>query len=134
MVHYIYEIIGWFGKMSDRQKTIQNFNISGKKAFISGVAPTLLEVSISKGDPNYKHQFSKWFGGGFRIKALSGRPLSRAEMEDIKNVLISNQGFVRELISLGWDTLEIHDNAGYNGIKCRLIDYAQLGGIIDYKK
>jgi len=131
MWYKIIEIYEWFGEMSERNKLIRDFNNAGKKAFISGYAPTLLEVKITSGDSRYKHEFSKWLGSGFRIKALSGRPLQKIEMEEIKKVITDNTELVRKLVSLGWDTLEIHDNAGFNGIKCKLIDYAHIGGILD---
>jgi hypothetical protein len=94
------------------------------------MAPTLLECSISVGESAYRHAFSKFMAGGFRIKALSGRPLSRNEMISISEVVLSNQELVRKLISLGWDTLEVHDNAGYNGIKYKLYDFSGIGGMI----
>jgi hypothetical protein len=37
----------------------------------------------------------------------------------------------RKLISLGWDTLEVHSNEGYNGAKWALKDYANIGGFLN---
>ena len=37
---------------------------------------------------------------------------------------------VRKLISLGWDTLEVHDNHGINGCKWALKDYGNMGGFL----
>jgi hypothetical protein len=95
------------------------------------LAPTLLESSISIGESAYRHAFSKFLAGGFRIKALSGRPLNRQEMILISQVVVNNQELVRKLISLGWDTLEVHDNAGYNGIKYKLYDFSGVGGMLE---
>jgi len=37
----------------------------------------------------------------------------------------------RKMISLGWDTLEVHANQGYNGAKWALKDYANIGGFLN---
>ncbi len=120
----------WFGELTERHKLIRDFNKAGKNAFIVGEAPTLLEAKITKGDSTYRHHFSRFMGGGFRIKALSGKSLSRGEMQEIGTVVLGNQELVRRLISLGWDTLEVHDNAGYNGLKWQLMKHAGIGGLL----
>ena len=130
MWNFISTIQDWFNDVSERRRLVRNFNLSAREAFVSSLAPTLLECSISIGESAYKHAFSKFMAGGFRIKALSGRPLKRQEMVSIAEVVLSNQELVRKLISLGWDTLEIHDNAGYNGIKYKLYDHSGISGMI----
>jgi hypothetical protein len=130
MWHRIIQIVDWFGEMSERYGLIRDFNVAAKNAFISGIAPTLLEAKITRGDSNYRHQFSKFLGGGFRIKALSGTPLKRDEMVEIGRVVLDNKELVRKLISLGWDTLEVHDSSGYNGLKWCLKEHANIGGFL----
>jgi len=124
-------IVNWFNDFSERRRLVRSFNRSAKQAFISGVAPTLLETKISNGDSAFRHNFSKFLGGGFRIKALSGIALNRQEMKQIGAVVLNNQELVRKLISLGFDTLEVHDNAGYNGLKWELYKYGGIGGILN---
>ncbi len=131
MWYKLIEIIDWFGEITERYKLIRDFNRAGKNAFINGIAPTLLEAKITTGDSNYRHQFSKFLGGGYRIKALSGRPLKREEMIEIGKIILDNKELVRKLIALGWDTLEVHDNSGFNGCKWPLKDYANIGGYIN---
>ena len=131
MWYKIIEIVDWFGEMTERYKLIRDFNKAGKNAFIAGIAPTLLEAKITNGDSNYRHQFSKFLGGGYRIKALSGRPLNREEMIEIGKIILENKELVRKLIALGWDTLEVHDNSGFNGCKWPLKDYANIGGYLN---
>lgn len=126
----IIQLAEWFGDMQERATLLRNFNHSAKTAFISGVAPTLLSVSASRGNSAYRHAFSKMFLSGFRIKALSGRALTRAEMSEIGRIVLANETMVRKLISLGWDTLEVHDNAGCNGLQWKLTDYANIGGVL----
>jgi hypothetical protein len=120
----------WFGEMSDRYKLVRDFNRESKLAFIAGEVPTLLEVRITKGDSAYRHEFSKFLGGGFRIKALTGAPLSKEEMKELGNIVLDNEELVRRLISLGWDTLEVHDSQGLYGLKWALKKYANIGGIL----
>ena len=131
MWYKIIEIVDWFGEMSERHKLIRDFNKAGKNAFIAGIAPTLLEAKTTKGDSNYRHQFSKFLGGGYRIKALSGRPLQKEEMIEIGKIILDNKELVRKLVALGWDTLEVHDNSGFNGCKWPLKDFANIGGYLN---
>ena len=128
MWHKIIEIADWFGELTERYRLIRDFNNAAKNSFIKGIAPTLLESKITKGESKYRHAFSKFLAGGFRIKALSGRPLSKSELIEVGKVVLDNEGLVRKLISLGWDTLEVHDDKGFNGVKLCLKDYANIGG------
>jgi len=131
MWHKIMVVADWFGEMAERYRLVRDFNKAAKNAFISGVAPTLLEAKITRGDSDYKHAFSKWMGGGFRIKALSGRQLKQNELIEIGKVVLENEELTRKLVSLGWDTLEVHANEGYNGVKWELKDYANIGGFLN---
>jgi len=131
MWHKIIQITDWFGELTERYRLIRDFNRAAKNAFIGGLAPTLLESKITKGENSYKHAFSKFLAGGFRIKALSGRVMSRAELIEVGRVILDNEELVRKLISLGWDTLEVHDDKGFNGVKWPLKEYANIGGVIE---
>jgi hypothetical protein len=121
----------WFGEMSERHRLVRDFNQAGKNAFISGVAPTLLEAKITYGDSSYRHNFSKFMAGGFRIKALSGRALTQTELIEIGKVVLDNEELTRKLITLGWDTLEVFSSQGTNGVKWELKKFANLGGFLN---
>lgn len=123
-------IIEWFGDFKERRKLINEFNTLSRRAFVNGEAETLLHASITKGNFNYKHSFSKFLAAGFRIKALSGRELLKSEMNFIGNIIIENEILVRKLISLGWDTLEVHDNIGKTGLQWQLENHAKIGGML----
>lgn len=131
MWYKLIEIVDWFGDLRERVLTVRNFNNAAKMAFISGQASTLLQAKTTYGESKYRHSFSKFMAGGFRIKALSGQPLTKSELIEIAKVVLDNEGLVRHLISLGWDTLEVHDNAGFVGLKFALKDYARLGGLLN---
>ena len=119
------KIINWFRDRSERNKMVRSFNESARKAFVMGEAPAMLQASISRGDPSYKHAFSRWMYSGFRIKIFTGRLLTRDEMIFIGNTILSNEQLVRRLVVLGWDTLAIHgENATY-GCKWKLADHME---------
>ena len=118
-------IVSWFRDLSERNRLIRSFNDSAREAYVNGDAPAMLNASISKGDPNYRHDFSKWFSSGFRIKVFSGRQLTREEIVFIGMSILSNQSLIRRLIVLGWDTLEIHGDKGAYGCKWKLVDYLE---------
>jgi hypothetical protein len=61
--------------------------------------------------------------GGFRVKVLSGRAMTRDELYEIGQFVISDDVMVRKLVSNGWDTLEVHDTAGFVGLKWQLRNY-----------
>lgn len=131
MWYRIIQIKEWFGEMTERYRLVKDFNRSAKYAFIHGEAPTLLEAKITKGEYAFKHAFSKWMGGGFRIKVLAGRNMDRSELNEIGRIVIENEELTRKLITLGWDTLEVHSNRGYNGLKWALKKYAKIGGYLE---
>lgn len=118
-------IVSWFKDRSERNKLINSFNESAREAYVSGVAPAMLQASISKGDPLYKHEFSKWLSSGFRVKVFTGRQLTKDELIFIGNVILANESLVRRLIILGWDTLEIHGTQGMFGCKWRLTEFIE---------
>lgn len=102
-----------------------------RSAFICGQAPTALKASISRGCPEYKHEFSAWMNTGFRIQALTGRQLSKEEIAFIGQVILANEMLVRRLVVLGWDTLEVHGDCGRYGCRWRLSDYAHIGRFLE---
>lgn len=117
----------WFQDRSDRSRLIRSFNESAREAFVCGFAPTVLKASTSRGDNRYKTAFSNIFASGFRIQALSGKQLAKEELVAIGSVVLDNTELVRRLVSLGFDTLEVHSDVGNYGCKWRLSDYAQIG-------
>ena len=132
MWYKIFDILDWFSEFGERIKVIRSFNRSAKSSFIAGEARTLLQAKITRGQGgDYRQNFSKFLAGGFRIKALSGNPMKKSELIEIGRIILDNEQLVRKLISLGWDTLEVHDNKGILGIKWALKKYANIGGYIE---
>jgi hypothetical protein len=125
-----HRLIDWFGEVRERYNLVRDFNKAAKNSFIAGQAPTLLEARVTIGSSEFKHAFSKFLAGGFRIKALSGKPLQKSELIEIGKVVLDNEELVRKLVALGWDTLEVHDVKGYHGCKWALKNYAKIGGFL----
>jgi hypothetical protein len=120
-------IIEWFQDRQSRTQLVRGFNASAKDAYVKGIVPVILEASIVKGEPKYRHQFSKLFeGSGFRIKAYSGRQLSRPEVVNIGETILSNDMLVRKMVVLGWDTLQVHCDVGNHGCQWQLHDYIMI--------
>jgi len=128
-----YRILEWFGEVKERYSLVSDFNRASKSSFIQGTAPTLLSAKITIGSTNidFKHAFSKFLASGFRIKALSGKPLTKSELIEIGKVILDNEELVRKLIALGWDTLEVQDIKGFHGVKWPLKKYAKIGGLLE---
>ena len=123
-------IIGWFRDRSERNKLLNSFNASAREAYVSGDVPAMLKATISRGDSSYRHDFSRWFSSGFRIRVFTGRQLSRDELIFIGNVILADELLVRKLIVLGWDTLEIHGSEDKYGCKWKLTDYIEKLNLI----
>lgn len=115
-----HNIRSWFSDVKERNRFLKEWNKSAKDAYISGAVPTLLEARTTIGSLDYRHEFSKFMAGGFRVKALSGKPMKRQELLEIGNIILENDLLVRKLVSNGWDTLEIHDSSGIIGLKWQL--------------
>lgn len=96
---------------------------------MQGIIPVAMEASISRGDPRYRHQFSKLLdGSGFRIKVFAGKQLSKQDIINIGATILCNDVLVRRMVVLGWDTLQIHCDIGNHGCQWQLHDYIMIGG------
>ena len=113
-------ILDWFQERKERNQFLNQFNQSAKMAFIQGSTDTLLKASNSAGNSNYRHAFSKLFGGGFRIKAEAGGLLTREDVMAIGKIIIDDKMIVRLMVSLGWDTLEVYPSGSSNGLQWQL--------------
>ena len=116
-------IRGWFSDIRERSKFLRKWNNDAKDAYIAGIIPILMEAKTTIGTLDYRHEFSHWMAGGFRVKVLSGKPMSKDELFNIGEFIISDDVLVRRLVSNGWDTLEVHDTAGVLGLKWQLKKY-----------
>lgn len=124
-------IKSWFQQRSERQEFIAQFNFAARQAFIRGQAPTLIQARTTIGNSNYTHAFSKWAAGGFRMKVEAGEPLYEHHLVIIADIILGDQEIVRQMITLGWDTLEIHAAYSKHGLQWKLWDYGGMGKPIE---
>lgn len=120
-------ILSWFKERSERNDFLNQFNESARNAFISGQTDTFLKASISIGNSSYRHAFSKFLGGGFRIKAEAGGLITRDDVMAIGQIILNDPAIVRVMISLGWDTLEVYPSGSSSGIQWKLFSQRLIG-------
>ncbi len=120
------KLITWFSELGERQRCINEFNHSAKNAFIYGVVPVYMKAEISKGNRDYRHNMSSFLFSGFRIKTVSGRFLTQAEIESVGATISSNTELMRKLVTLGFDTLEIYNPDGHKVKDWRLTGILQI--------
>ena len=116
-------IRSWFSDIRERARFLRDWNRNAKDTYVAGIIPVLMEAKITVGCTDFRHQFSRWMAGGFRVKVLSGRAMTREELYEIGQFIIGDDIMVRKLVSNGWDTLEVHDTAGFVGLKWQLRNY-----------
>ena len=126
-VNFWNRIVEWFQDRQDRTHLIRNFNRSARESFVNGYVPIILEAKVSRGNSNYRHQFSDFLSSGFRIKAMAGHQLTKQQTINIGNVILSNDMLIRRLVVLGFDTLEVCSDVGEFGCQWQLRDYIMIG-------
>jgi hypothetical protein len=112
-------ILSWFGDKFEKNKLVNEFNRSAAEAWDTGNAPTLLKAKIVLGNRKNKHSFSDFFSG-FRIKAATGGVLSEEKCKIIGMIIMSDQRLIRQLMRLGFDTLEIFSEDSHTGFQTGL--------------
>lgn len=114
------KFVRWVDDLKNRNITIQSFNRKSKDDFIAKKTSLLLEAKTTIGCTEFKHSFSKFMASGFNIKAADSANLKPEQIQDLGKAIIMDETFVRKLISLGWDTLEVQDSEGKNCFKWQL--------------
>ena len=102
----------WFSDLRERRELLRSFNYAAKQAYMFEEVPILLQASITLGRSEYRTNYS-WIRSGFRIKTLtSGYFMQNHEAGVIAMIILSNTTLVRQLITLGFDTLEVGTESG----------------------
>lgn len=111
----------------ERVRTINAMNNGFKEVFYSGGLNRLCKVSISSGDPDFTHEMSSMtFRSGFKIGIENDNNLEMSEVMDISKYVLANTAFIRQLMSMGFDTLIIQGLNNGKGRKFSLKAYAKL--------
>lgn len=121
-------IVQWFRDLSERERLINEFNISARVAFTQLTVGTLLEARSKSGFRDFRHECSSFIlPTGFCIRATKGIPLTKDEILYIGTVVLTNEALVRRLFVLGWDTLYVEDIVGNKQAKWAIKDFANIG-------
>ena len=111
----------------ERMRIINAMNQSFKETFISGDINRMCKVSISQGDPDFKHPMSSfWFRSGFKISIENDSNVKDSEYTEIAEYVLQNRSFIRQLMAIGFDTLIVQGHNTKKGKKFSLKGYANL--------
>jgi hypothetical protein len=105
---------------------LNQFNQAFKNEFLTGQTNRLLKVSITIGDSTYRHAMSSSFvRSGFMVTVANDDNLKMSEAHDIAQYFLDNDPFIKQLMTLGFDTLIVRGKST-NSLKFKLSDYASL--------
>lgn len=111
----------------ERMKIISSMNKAFKEYFYSGELNRLCKVSISSGNSAFAHEMSAiFFRSGFKINIENDSNLKESEMRDISSYIISNKAFLRQLMSLEFDTLIVAGKTTSKTLQYSLKQYTNL--------
>lgn len=111
----------------ERMRIINQMNYAFKEYFMSGEFNRLCKVSISPGRSEYAHEMSSLsFRSGFKITIENDTQLKESEIMDLADYVTENTAFVRQLMSMGFDTLIVRGKNSNLGKDFALKRYANL--------
>ena len=92
----------------DRLRIIGQMNKAFEESFYTGELDRMCKVSIAMGYQPFAHEMSCLsFRSGFKISIENDSSLKESELEELASYVTGNVAFVRQLMSLGFDTLII---------------------------
>jgi hypothetical protein len=111
----------------ERVRIIKEFNLVFKEAFSCGDIDRLCSVTTSPGNPQNKHALSVHFlRSGFKITIHNDEHLTKNDFVEISKYVIDSAPFVRQLMSMGYDTLIIKGMNYSIGLEIPLNEIANL--------
>lgn len=111
----------------ERLKIVNGMNDAFKEYYYSGELNRLCKVSIAPGNPNFHHEMSAaFFRSGFKVTIENDNNIKESEMREISKYILSNTAFIRQLMSIGFDTLYIEGNTTKKKIAYALKEYGSL--------
>jgi hypothetical protein len=115
----------------ERIKIISAMNQNFNESFISGGLDRLCRVSISSGDPQFRHSMSAiWFRSGFKISVENDYGMRDHEIFEISEYILNNRAFLRQMMALGFDTLIIQGKLTGRGKMFCMHKYSDLGNFM----
>lgn len=111
----------------ERVRIISQMNTAFKEYFTTGEFNRLCKVSISSGNSAFAHEMSTlWIRSGFKITVENDFRLQDSEISELASYITDNAAFVRQLMSLGFDTLIIKGKTSGTTKSFALKKYANL--------
>lgn len=111
----------------ERVRIISQMNTAFKEYFTTGEFNRLCKVSISSGNSAFAHEMSTlWIRSGFKITIENDFRLQDSEISELASYITDNAAFVRQLMSLGFDTLIIKGKTSGMTKSFALKKYANL--------
>lgn len=111
----------------ERVRIISQMNTAFKEYFTTGEFNRLCKVSITSGNSAFAHEMSTlWIRSGFRITIENDFRLQDSEISELASYITDNAAFVRQLMSLGFDTLIIKGKTSGTTKSFALKKYANL--------
>ena len=105
---------------------ISSLNKTFEEQYLNGETNRLVKASISIGEPSYKHSMSvSWTRSGFMMTIQNDEKLRLSEVHEVAQYILTNDFFIKKLMSLGFDTL-IVKGKNTKSIKFKMSDYANL--------
>lgn len=113
----------------ERVRIINAMNESFKEHYYTGELDRMCKVSVCMGDTDYRHEMSAFvLRSGFKISVENDRGFTTTEAKELSHYVVSNTPFVRQLMSIGFDTLIIKGKTAGIEIQFALSNYANLNG------
>lgn len=107
---------------------INALNKTFEEQYLNGETNRLVKVSITIGDETYKHSMSvHWTRSGFMMIIQNDEFLKLSEVHEVAQYILTNDYFIKKLMSLGFDTL-IVKGKNTKSIKFKLSNFANLDG------
>lgn len=115
----------------ERTRIISSMNDAFKEYYYSGELERFCKVSISQGEQSFAHEMSTFFfRSGFKISIENDANIKSSELRDIARYVLSNRAFIRQLMSLGFDTLIIKGKTTSIEARFALRQYTELNGFM----
>lgn len=92
----------------ERVRIIKSMNEAFHEYYVTGEIDRLCKVSVTSGNQSFRHEMSTiFFRSGFRISIENDSNIRDSELRDIAQYILTNTAFVRQLMSMGFDTLVV---------------------------
>lgn len=108
-IDYLKSLLDRFvGGSFERMRIVQEMNMSFKEMYCTGAIEYFCKVSISMGESAFRHEMSAFiFRSGFKVTIENDANLQKSEMRELASYITTNKAFLRQLMTLGFDTLII---------------------------